>query len=47
MDEQFNSAFVTPVVEQNTEVTGCNSRDVTSNEQVFSKKKKKIAFLMQ
>ncbi|KAG8178890.1 hypothetical protein JTE90_018579 [Oedothorax gibbosus] len=33
VDEQFSSAFVTPVIEQNTEVTGCNARDSTSNEQ--------------
>lgn len=34
VDELFSSAYVTPVVDQPTEVTGCNSRDTASGELV-------------
>ncbi|GBN30347.1 hypothetical protein AVEN_252943-1 [Araneus ventricosus] len=33
VDELFSSAYVTPVVDQPSEVTGCNSRDTASGEQ--------------
>ncbi|XP_055947055.1 transforming growth factor beta receptor type 3-like [Argiope bruennichi] len=33
VDELFSSAYVTPVVDQSTLVTGCNSRDTASGEQ--------------
>ncbi|GIY47009.1 hypothetical protein CDAR_57291 [Caerostris darwini] len=32
VDELFSSAYVTPVVDQPTEVTGCHSHDATSDE---------------
>ncbi|GIX93701.1 uncharacterized protein CEXT_12551 [Caerostris extrusa] len=34
VDELFSSAYVTPVVDQPTEVTGCHSHDTTSDERV-------------